>query len=71
MDARKKIHTWTTDGWDTINYYVLNSQGIGLGHKLFSVSKADHARLFGNVAPTANFKSIVGRSAIIEVNAGG
>lgn len=71
MDARKRIHTWTTDAWDTINYYVLNSQGIGLGHKLFSVPKAEHVRLFGNAATTANFESLVGRNATIEVTAGG
>lgn len=71
MHKRKKVHAWTTEGWDTINYYVLNSQGIGLGHKLFSVPKADHFRLFGSVAPIVSFKSITGRNAVIEVATGG
>jgi HIRAN domain-containing protein len=71
MHKSKKIHAWTTEGWDVINYYVLNSQGIGLGHKLFSVPKADHLQLFRNIPPIVSFRSVTGRNAVIEVAAGG
>jgi hypothetical protein len=67
MHKHKKIHAWTTDDWDSVNYYVLNSKGIGLGHKLFSVSKDIHYQLFGSSAPAVNFKNISGRNATIEV----
>lgn len=70
MHKRKTIHSWTTDNWDTVNYYVLNSQGIGLGHKLFSIPKREHARLFGRSKPTARFYSLSGRTAVIELAAG-
>lgn len=69
MHKHKKIHAWTTDDWDSINYYVLNSQGIGLGHKLFSISKGTHQRLFGSSIPTVHFKDISGRNATIEIAA--
>lgn len=69
MHKRKSIHCWTTEDWDTVNYYVLNSKGIGLGHKLFSVPKAKHSRLFGKSKPTASFYSLEGRNAVIELAA--
>ncbi|MHB1953665.1 MAG: HIRAN domain-containing protein [Sulfobacillus sp.] len=70
MHKHKKIHSWTTDDWDSVNYYVLNSRGIGLGHKLFSVPKDVHQRYFGSSTPTVEFKSINGRNATIEVRTG-
>jgi hypothetical protein len=70
MHKRMTIHSWTTDNWDTINYYALNSQGIGLGHKLFSVQKALHLQLFGKSSPVASFRSLNGRNAVIELAAG-
>lgn len=43
----KRAHGWTTDSWNTINYYLMNQQGIGLGHKVLSVPKGEHAKVFG------------------------
>ncbi len=70
MHKRKTIHSWTADNWDTVNYYVLNSQGIGLGHKIFSVPKTEHFRLFGKSNPTASFHSLNGRNAVINLATG-
>lgn len=67
MHKHRKIQSWTTDNWDTINYYVLNSKGIGLGYRLFSVPKALHAKLFGKLQPVACLRSIVGRTAVVEL----
>lgn len=49
---------WTTDGWDTINYYLANSKGLGLGFKVLSVPKADHARVFGGAPVNAVIEEI-------------
>lgn len=42
-----RAHGWTTDSWNTVNYYLMNRQGIGLGHKVLSVPKAKHVYVFG------------------------
>lgn len=42
-----RAHGWTTDSWSTVNYYLMNRQGIGLGHKVLSVPKAKHGKVFG------------------------
>lgn len=64
-DMDDSVHNWTTDHWDTINYYVPNKVGIGLGHKLFGVPKDAHQEYFGDYDPDARILSIDGRFAVI------
>lgn len=70
MHKNRVIDTWTTEHWDTINYYVAHTKNCGIGHKLFSVPKKEHYHLFGNALPAAHFLSISGRRAVIELHQG-
>lgn len=65
MDRHRRVDTWTKDHWDTINYYLLNSRNVGLGHLLFTVPKDIHQKLFGEGEPDATVESIAGRTAVI------
>lgn len=49
---------WTTDAWDTVNYYVANAKGLGLGFKVLSVPKVEHAQVFGETPVTAIIEDI-------------
>lgn len=66
MHEKKRIHMWTADHWDTINYYMMNSKGIGLGHKLFEIPKTEHYKIFGNAVPNA--RSIISNAILISLN---
>lgn len=68
MHKSRTISSWTTDHWDTINYYAAHTKNCGLGHKLFSVPKAIHDQLFGTAVPTARFYSVEGRRAVIVLS---
>jgi hypothetical protein len=67
MDKYRRIDTWTTDHWDTINYYLLNSQNIGLGHLLFRIPKDRYGELFGDEDAEAKLESLEGCTAIISM----
>jgi hypothetical protein len=74
MHEKKRIHMWTGEEWGVINYYMMNRKGIGLGHKLFTVPKAEHIHIFGDIVPdgqsiiaNANLISLNGRKAVIEL----
>jgi hypothetical protein len=58
---------WTTDGWDTINYYLANAKGIGLGFKVLSVPKADHIRVFGEAPVNAVIEDIKQRWVVLRL----
>jgi len=47
LHRSQRVQEWTTDAWETVNYYALNRQGIGLGFKLYELTKQQHATLFG------------------------
>jgi hypothetical protein len=64
---RDGVDSWTTDHWDTVNYYVSNKAGLGIGHKLFGIPKPEHRELFGEFEPEADIMSIEGRFAVIEL----
>jgi hypothetical protein len=46
LHDRLYVDTWTTDSWQTVNFYVANRQQIGLGHKVFELDKNEFQRLF-------------------------
>lgn len=65
MHKKQHVESWTTEHWDSINYYLLNRQGIGLGHKLVEIPKATHARLFGEQEPEVSVVTIEGRTVTL------
>lgn len=42
----REVNIWTTDAWDTVNFYIMNRQGIGLGYKIYEMPKAKFEELF-------------------------
>lgn len=55
---KNRTKAWTTPAWDTVNYYLQNAQGIGLGSKLLSVPKEQHRAAFGDGFAEAVVESI-------------
>lgn len=66
MHEEKRIHMWTAEEWDTINYYMRNRKNAGLGHKLFEISKIEHFKIFGNMVPNA--RSTIPNARLISLN---
>lgn len=66
-NLHKQLRTgsWTTDDWTTVNYYIDNKQGIGLGHRILSVPKDENFAMFGEVEPDVVVESIEGRYATV------
>ncbi len=60
LDKDFRVQSWTTDHWTTINYYLLNRQGIGLGFGAFRIPKERHQMMFGDQEPHVFVKSIEG-----------
>lgn len=46
LHKTQDVQEWTTETWETINYYALNRQGIGLGLKVYELAKPQYAKLF-------------------------
>ena len=65
MDKRQRVESWTTDHWDTINYYLRNRQGIGLGFKVLAVPKELHRKLFGAGEPEVAVMRVEGRTVTL------
>lgn len=60
LDRELRVQSWTTDHWTTINYYLRNRQGIGLGFGAFQIPKERHQTMFGDQEPHVFVKSIEG-----------
>lgn len=58
LHRKQRTKGWTTDSWTTVNYYLSNAQGIGLGFKVLSVPKAKHAKVFSEEPVTAVVEEI-------------
>jgi len=65
--ARLRTKGWTTDSWNTVNYYLCNRQGLGLGFKLLSVPKAKHAKALGDKPATAIVEDITRRWVTLKI----
>jgi len=61
MDKRQRVEPWTTAHWDSVNYYLRNSRGIGLGHKVVAVPKNLHATWFEDREPEVTVVAVKGR----------
>jgi hypothetical protein len=62
-----RMKAWTTPDWGTINYYIDNDRGIGLGHKVLSIPKPLHRKLFGPDLATPSVESIEERWASVRL----
>lgn len=52
---------WTAPHWKTINYYLQNDRGIGLGFKLLTLPKNRHAAVLGESPVAAVIEEIQNR----------
>lgn len=66
-DKNLSIDSWTTEHWSTVNYYLVNRQHIGLGHRLFGVPKEQHKQMFGTDDADVTIESIKHRMAAIRL----
>ncbi|WP_218511978.1 HIRAN domain-containing protein [Variovorax sp. dw_308] len=46
LHKSRAVEEWTTDAWETVNFYACNRQNIGLGLKVYELTKAEYAALF-------------------------
>jgi len=67
MHKHRRMGSWTTENWSTINYYLDNRKGIGLGYKLFGIPKEMHRGMFGEAEPDAQVEFIEGRMATVSL----
>jgi hypothetical protein len=70
MHKHKLIKEWTTDHWDTFNYYLSNSRNIGLGHKLFGIKKTAVNDMFNGEFPSGTMFAMVGPNVLVSLPAG-
>lgn len=62
-----EVDEWTTESWETINYYARNRQGIGLGFKLYEIPKKQYTSLFGGMSTSGKLLLDKGRFATLEI----
>jgi hypothetical protein len=70
LHKQRHVHEWTTDSWDTVNFYALNRKSAGLGYKLYEVPKDEHARLFNGQPTSATLELGKGRFATLRISIG-
>jgi hypothetical protein len=62
-----EVGHWTNEKWTSVNFYVSNRRGIGLGFKLFEVEKTEFERVFGSDEIEARLSDMVGRWATLTL----
>ena len=65
----QSVTSWTTDHWNTVNFYADNRKGIGLGFKVFEIPKAQYSAIFGQGEPQAILEALNGRVAVLRIRA--
>lgn len=66
-DQHLRVGSWTTEHWSRVNYYLLNRQHIGLGHRLFGIPKEQHEQMFGTGEADVTIEAIRHRVAAIRL----
>lgn len=61
------VKLWTTESWDTVNFYADNFKRIGLGHKVLEVPKPKYLELFGTTEVAGRLEELDGRWATLHV----
>ena len=61
------VEEWTKDSWDTVNYYIDNRQRIGLGIKVYEISKQEYTKIFGNGPTVAKLTLGKDRFALLRI----
>jgi len=59
--------SWTTESWNTVNVYVLNRQGAGLGFKLIGAPKPFWRSTFGDTEPQISLDLIEPRVGLLSL----
>lgn len=61
LHKHRVVEEWTTDRWETVNFYAINRQGIGLGFKVYELQKREYAKLFKD-GPTSGMLLLEGQN---------
>lgn len=69
LHKRRSVTRWTTDEWDTVNFYADNHKGIGLGHKVLEIPKQRYQATFGDAELGASLEDLDGRWATLRLRA--
>ena len=48
LNKSRIVKEWTSESWNSIGYFAMNSQGIGRGFKVYELSKSQYKKLFKN-----------------------
>ncbi|MEO8024037.1 HIRAN domain-containing protein [Polaromonas sp.] len=70
LHKQRRVQEWTTGAWETVNFYALNRQGIGLGYKLYEIPKVQYASLFQGQPTSATLELGAGRFATLRIATG-
>lgn len=69
LHKKLRVQQWTGEHWDTVAFFVLNAQGLGLGFKVYEMPKALHAEVFGPGALEMRLQVMQGRRAALYISA--
>jgi hypothetical protein len=67
LHASRRVETWTTDAWDTVNFYAENRQNCGLGFKVYQLPKQQYANLFSESSVSATLLLDTTRFATLRI----
>jgi hypothetical protein len=70
LHKSRQVEEWTTETWDTVNFYALNRQGIGLGFKVYELPKQQYTKLFEDGPTTGTLLLEAGRFATLRIELG-
>ena len=69
LHKRRSVTRWTTDDWDTVNFYADSHKAIGLGHKVLEIPKLQYQATFGDADVKAILEDLDGRWATLRLRA--
>jgi hypothetical protein len=67
LHISREVIEWTTASWGTVNFYISNRQGIGLGFKVYQLPKLQYAALFKDGPTSATLLLEKNRFATLRI----
>lgn len=67
LHKKRGVMLWTTDEWDTVNFYADNFKRAGLGHKILEMPKCLFNKMFGDDRLEMSVEDLQGRWATLRV----
>lgn len=67
LHKKRGVMLWTTNEWETVNFYADNFKRAGLGHKILEMPKRQFNETFGDESLEARLEDLDGRWAMLRV----